>query len=112
LPERFLRLKQAQQDGALMALQQVESILRQTVLDEWDVRCRSSTVRNPAGYLFGMIQKAIRGEFNAWAAKVEPAPPKSASVMQDTPILSSRSKAISDVAKQHIAQIREFLGKD
>jgi len=111
LPERFLRLKQAQQDGALMALQQVESALRQTVLDEWDVRCRGSSVRNPAGYLFGIIQRAIRGEFNTWAAKVEPAPPKSASVMQDTPVPSAHPKMLSDVAKQHIAQIREFLGK-
>jgi len=112
LPERFLRLKQAQQDGVLMALQQVESSMRQAVLDEWDVRCRSSTVRNPAGYLFGMIQKAIRGEFNAWAAKAEPAltQPVSAAV-QRTTASTSQPKAISDVAKQHIAQIREFLGK-
>jgi len=107
LPERFLGLKQAQQDGALVALQQVESTLRQSVLDEWDVRCRSSTVRNPAGYLFGMIQKAIRGEFNAWAAKAEPAP----AVVQSTSTPPSQPKVLSDIAKQHIAQIREFLGK-
>jgi len=107
LPERFLGLKQAQQNGALMALQQVQSTLRQTVLDEWDVRCRGSSVRNPAGYLFGMIQKAIRGEFNAWAAKAEPAPAATPSM----PASPSQPKALSDVAKQHIAQIREFLGK-
>jgi len=107
LPERFLGLKQAQQDGALMALQQVESTQRQSVLDEWDIRCRGSSVRNPAGYLFGIIQKAIRGEFNAWAAKAEPAP----AVAQRVPVPSSEPKMLSDVAKQHIAQIREFLGK-
>jgi len=103
LPDRFLGLKPAQQDGALMALQKVESALCQTVLDEWDIRCRSSTVRNPAGYLFGIIQRAIRGEFNAWAAKAESAPSQ--------PAPPSQPKALSDVAKQHIAQIREFLGK-
>jgi len=109
LPERFLNLKPAQQDGALMALQQVESTQRQSVLDEWDVRCRGSSVRNPAGYLFGMIQKAIRGEFNAWAAKEEP---KSAPALtQHVPASPPQPKALSDVAKQHIAQIREFLGK-
>jgi len=101
------RLKQAQQDGALMALQQVESTLRQSVLDEWDVRCRSNVVRNPAGYLFGIIQRAIRGEFNAWAARVEAAP----AVAQRMPASLQQPKALSDVAKQHIAQIREFLGK-
>jgi len=112
LPERFLGLKPAQQDGALMALQQVESTLRQAVLDEWEIRCRSSIVRNPAGYLFGMIQKAIRGEFNAWAAKVEPASSEPASaVVQHKSVPVSQPKVLSDVAKQHIAQIREFLGK-
>jgi len=104
LPERFLNLKPAQQDGVLVALQQVESTLRQTVLDEWDIRCRGSTVRNPAGYLFGIIQRAIRGEFNAWAAKVEPS---QASTPVPTP--SSQPKAVSDIAKQHLAQIRELL---
>jgi len=113
LPERFLRLKPAQQDGALMALQQVASALRQTVLDEWEIRCRSSTVRNPAGYLFGMIQKAIRGEFNAWAAKVEPASSASLSgITQNAPTPPSNPKLLSEVAKQHLAQIREMLGKD
>jgi len=107
-----LRLKQAQQDGVFVALQQVESTQRQAVLDEWDVRCRSSVVRNPAGYLFGIIQRAIRGEFNAWAAKVEPASSEPASaVVQHKSAPVSQSKAPSDVAKQYIAQIREFLGK-
>jgi hypothetical protein len=52
-----------------VALQQVDELLRQAVLDEWDARCRNSAVRNPAGYLFGIIQKAIRGEFKAWAGE-------------------------------------------
>jgi len=109
LPERFLGLKQAQQDGAL----QVESTLRQSVLDEWDVRCRGSSVRNPAGYLFGIIQKAIRGEFNAWAAKVEPVSSASSpAITQNAPAPPSNPRLLSEVAKQHIAQIREMLGKD
>jgi hypothetical protein len=63
-----------------VALQQVDESLRQAVLDEWDARCRNSAVRNPAGYLFGIIQKAIRGEFKAWAGEggspsTPPAPP-------------------------------------
>ena len=76
LPDRFLRLKEEQQAGALVALQQVDESLRQAVLDEWAARCGSSTVRNPAGYLFGIIQKALRGEFKAWAAEC-PSPPRS-----------------------------------
>ena len=74
LPERFLRLKDEQQAGALVALQQVDEAQRQAVLDEWAARCHNSAVRNPAGYLFGIIQKAIRGEFKAWAGTDAAAP--------------------------------------
>jgi hypothetical protein len=35
LPERFLELKEEQQDGALLALWQVDETQRQVVLDEW-----------------------------------------------------------------------------
>ena len=68
LPDRFLALTAEQQAGALVVMQQVDVDLRQTVLDEWEARCCDSVVRNPAGYLFGIIHKAIRGEFKAWAA--------------------------------------------
>ena len=81
VPDYFLRLKEEQQAGALVALQQVDESLRQGVLDEWAARCGSSGVRNPAGYLFGIIQKAMRGEFKAWAAESPSArcPPPTAS---------------------------------
>lgn len=69
LPHRFLALRDEQRNGALVALQQVDESQRQAVLDEWAARCCNSTVRNPAGYLFGIIQKAIRGEFKAWAGE-------------------------------------------
>jgi hypothetical protein len=74
LPQRFLGLKDEQRNGTLVALQQVDESQRQAVLDEWAARCRNSTVRNPAGYLFGIIQKAIRGEFKAWAGENGAAP--------------------------------------
>lgn len=75
LPDRFLALRGEQQSGAMVALRQVEADQRQAVLDEWAARCRHSTVRNPAAYLFGIIQKAIRGEFKAWASQSDTKPP-------------------------------------
>src|SRR3546814_6816840 len=56
----------------------VDASLSQAVLDEWATRCSSHGIRNPAGCLFGIIQRAIHGEFNAWAKKDAPsayAPP-------------------------------------
>lgn len=74
LPQRFLVLKEEQQSGALVALQRVDDTLQQAVLDEWAARCQAGGIRNPAGYLFGVIQKAIKGEFHAWAGQSEHVP--------------------------------------
>ncbi|EWC41171.1 MULTISPECIES: STY4528 family pathogenicity island replication protein [Pseudomonadaceae] len=102
LPERFLRLKDEQQAGALVALQQVDEAQRQAVLDEWAARCGGSTVRNPPGYLFGIIQKAIRGEFRAWAGQ------------GDARAMSGPASAVSkaagpEVAQAHITRLRSLL---
>ena len=107
LPERFLRLKDEQQAGALVALQQVDEAQRQAVLDEWAARCGGSTVRNPAGYLFGIIQKAIRGEFKAWAGESASAPP-AARPPASAPT-SSPAPASPEVARAYLAQLREAL---
>ena len=76
LPERFTALKMQQQRGVLAALQAVDADLRQPILDEWDIRCSKSAIRNPAGYLFGLVQRAVRGEFIPWAAAPPGAEPR------------------------------------
>jgi hypothetical protein len=58
-----------------VALQQVDAALRQAVLDEW-AALQQPWHPQPAGYLFGIIQRAIRGEFNAWARKTPPRHPR------------------------------------
>ena len=102
-------MKEEQQAGALVALQQVDAPLRQAVLDEWAERCRGATVRNPAGYLFGIIQRAIRGEFNAWTKQTDTAPttPAAARAPPEPP----RNVVPPEVARQHIDRLRELLRK-
>lgn len=75
IPERFEKLRPEQQAGAWMALEAVDARLHQAIFDEWEARCRDSAVRNPAGYLFGIIQKALRGTFHAWAGGKEQGKP-------------------------------------
>ncbi|MDT4818649.1 hypothetical protein FQZ97_517470 [compost metagenome] len=101
LPERFLALRDEQQAGALVALQQVEAEQRQAVLDEWAARCRSNEVRKPAGYLFGIIQAAIRGEFNAWAGQ-----DKSKAAADPPP---GPRTANPEVVHSHLAQLHALL---
>ena len=118
LPERLLRLKDEQQSGALVALQQVDDSLRQAVLDEWDARCRNSAVRNPAGYLFGIIQKAIRGEFKAWAGEgaspstppPPPAPPRPAAPAPSAPLSPAPNGPGREAARAYLAKLRSSLG--
>ena len=107
-PKRFAELKAEQQAGARMALQQVDGGLRQAVLDDWAARCSSHGVRNPAAYLFGIIQRAIRGEFNAWAKQPGAAPP-TPSPARAPPPEPPRNVVPPEVARQHIERLRERL---
>ncbi|MEE5091704.1 STY4528 family pathogenicity island replication protein, partial [Xanthomonas euvesicatoria] len=115
LPAVFLRLKDEQQAGALVALEQVPAAQRQAVVDEWAARCRDSAVRSPAGYLFGIIQKALRGEFNAWASArgdtdgntpaTAPSPTAPPPPPAEAPKPASR-----EVVQAHLDRLRAILG--
>jgi len=107
-PKRFAELKAEQQAGARMALQQVDDGLRQAVLDDWAARCSSQVIRNPAAYLFGIIQRAIRGEFNAWAKQPGPAPPTPPAARAPPPE-PPRNVVPPEVARQHIERLRKRL---
>lgn len=82
--------------------------MQQSVLDEWDARCRCDTVRNPAGYLFGIIQKALRGEFTVWAGQAaQHARPNAATRGDVAPY--PPDPAMRKAAQQHIAKLRDLL---
>ncbi|KMQ79264.1 hypothetical protein BPMI_00632c [Candidatus Burkholderia pumila] len=111
LPDRFMALQAGQQSGMLAALQAIDADLHQAVIDEWDVRCQVGTIKNPAGYLFGIVQKAMCGEFRAWAG---------GKVSSGLPISTSPSFAAlsapplptnPDVEKEHLSRIRQLLGR-
>ena len=106
-------MRSSLRDGALAALRQVDEGLRQAVLDEWDARCRSSAVRSPAGYLFGIVQKAIRGDFKAVAAYeaaselAEPRPPPPAPFPPPAPSTLASPEFIRACRER----LRSVLGK-
>jgi hypothetical protein len=114
-PERFLALKEEQQAGGMIALQQVDETLRQAVLDEWAARCADSRVRHPAGYLFGIIQKALRGEFKAWVAQEgntrRDSSERAGKAADEATALSSSSSVPADreVARTHLARLASIL---
>ena len=113
LPQRFFALKEEQQSGALVALQRVDDTLQQAVLDEWAARCHTGGIRNPAGYLFGVIQKAIKGEFHVWAGQQEPAP----TTISSSSLASLRAPERDwsppsidhEAAQQHLTRLHDLL---
>jgi len=107
LPERFTHLREEQQAGALVALRQVDETLRQAVLDEWAMRCADSGIRKPAGYLFGIIQKAIKGEFNPVAGE-RPQPPPS-SPPHASPSKSKPERASPEAVRRHLARLHDIM---
>jgi len=106
IPAAFDRLPLVQKSGALSALRQVPVDVQQAILDEWSARISNGTIQNPAGYLFGIIQKAMRGEFRAWAGLRNPRRARSAGVnsLRDQP-----SRVDPAVAQANIAKLRALL---
>lgn len=102
-PPAFTALKPTQQAAARVALEQVDVALRQSVLDEWAARCQRQQVHSPAGYLFGIIQKALKGEFTAWAATPSAPTPK------PTPAPPPATARDPAVAEAHMADLRALL---
>jgi hypothetical protein len=113
LPPRFDRLDDEQKAGALLALRKVDRELQQPVIDEWNVRCCDSYIKKPANYLFGLIQRAIRGEFHAWAG-VDPI--KEFKAEQSAPHIDSKAvrpttPSDPEQVKAHITRLQAIFQK-
>lgn len=64
-PPLFKQLANDQQQDVLTQLAILPLSTQQALLNEWQARCSTQTIRNPAGYLFGMLKKAQQGAFRA-----------------------------------------------
>ncbi|MCV4282271.1 hypothetical protein OH713_05730 [Pseudomonas capsici] len=63
-PAAFQALAYDQRQKIQVALSLISPQLQSQVLEQWAQRCDRQVMRNPAGYLFGMIDRARNGEFN------------------------------------------------
>lgn len=108
LPPRFSLLRPQEQSAALATLQQVDPALRQAVLDEWQVRCEAGGVQRPDAYLFGILQKALRGDFHPWATQTQPKP--SPPTPSPSPSSPEQQQARLDCARRHLTELRALLG--
>lgn len=102
LPPGFSQLRAEEQSAAQAMLQRVELSLRQAVLDEWQVRCDAGGIQQPAAYLFGILQKALRGDFHPWAK------PHQTTALAPLPPEQEQQRVKH--AQQHLAHLRQLLG--
>ncbi|MDY0249988.1 MAG: STY4528 family pathogenicity island replication protein [Pseudomonas sp.] len=61
-----------ERDQAIAQLNNLNPLIQQQILHELASRCETGEIRNPSSYLFGLVRKAERGEFKAWAAHAAP----------------------------------------
>lgn len=115
VPERFKGLSLKQQNLTLSAMHQMAPTLQQQIFLEWNKRCESMSIRKPAAYLLGIVQKALQGELNA----LDHAPPQPPSPIkpQERNCYKPQSPQVEEtpaereVALQHIARLREIVGR-
>lgn len=62
-PQLFAYLAPDQKRDVLLQLQKFPPHIQQSILAEWQARCQTQEIRNPAAYLFGIIKKARIGIF-------------------------------------------------
>lgn len=66
---RFQRLPPNDQRYLTQRLRGLSLQQRQDVLHEWHCRCAAGYVKNAIAYLYGLIKKAVAGQFRLWAAR-------------------------------------------
>ena len=64
-PKAGQLLTATQREHAHSALNALAPETRNPLLDQWGARCNAGGVKKPFGYLMSLVQRALKGEFNA-----------------------------------------------
>lgn len=69
-----LHLSPSERQAVTVTLNKLKPADRQAVLNEAGARCAAGSVRKPAAYLMGLIQRALKGDFHPWAGQADSLP--------------------------------------
>lgn len=100
-PGSFERLPPDQRQKALVGLELISVELQQSLLDQWAARLAQGSMRNPFGYLLGMIEKARNGEFNLVGQAGADRERCPASPVSTVPVAEQVRQEPPPVARQH-----------
>ncbi|MBL0797077.1 STY4528 family pathogenicity island replication protein [Pseudomonas sp. B7] len=116
LPQCLANAKADQQQDVLAALTRLPPQHRQQVLDELQARSQRGTVRNVVAYFFGLINRALAGEFRPWAGRVKEqktaapiTPPQVASVAVEIRQKPANKSKTTQRGRPHFAEMRKIM---
>ncbi|GAB5337055.1 STY4528 family pathogenicity island replication protein [Pseudomonas fluorescens] len=105
-----LHLSPSERQAVTVTLNKLKPADRQAVLNEAGARCAAGSVRKPAAYLMGLIQRALKDDFRPWAGQAEslpmteppPAPPRQ---------LRKKGEPASALAQACLDELRQLRSK-
>ncbi|WP_431033315.1 STY4528 family pathogenicity island replication protein [Pseudomonas yamanorum] len=105
-----LHLSPSERQAVAVALNKLNPADQQAVLNEAGARCTAGGIRNPAAYLMGLAQRALKGDFRPWASQAEPSP--IAEPPPTAPSRPSRKKGepASALAQACLNELRQLRG--
>ncbi|RXF63952.1 hypothetical protein BKM77_15330 [Pseudomonas syringae] len=105
-----LHLSPSERQAIAVALNKLKPADRQAVLNEAGARCAAGSVRKPAAYLMGLIQRALKDDFRPWVGRAEPSP-----IAEPPPPAPSRTsrqqgEPASALAQACLNELRQLRG--
>ncbi|MFS2198831.1 STY4528 family pathogenicity island replication protein [Pseudomonas sp. Pseusp3] len=106
-----LHLSPSERQAVTVALNKLNPADRQAVLNEAGARCAVGSIRKPAAYLMGLVQRALKGDFHPWAGQTEPS-----HIVEPPPTAPSRpsrkqGEPVSALAQACLNELRQLRSK-
>lgn len=105
-----LHLSPSERQAVTVTLNKLKPADRQAVLNEAGARCAAGSVRKPAAYLMGLIQRALRGDFHPWAGQAESLPMAEPRPTPSRP-LRKKGEPASALAQACLDELRQLRSK-
>ena len=106
-----LHLSPSERQAIAVALNKLKPADRQAVLNEAGARCAAGSVRKPAAYLMGLIQRALKGDFRPWAGQAEPSPIAEPPAPPPSRPIRKQGEPASALAQACLNELRQLRGK-
>lgn len=106
-----LHLSPSERQAVAVALNKLKPADRQAVLNEAGARCTAGSVRKPAAYLMGLIQRALKGDFHPWAGQAEPVSIAESPSPRPSRPSRQQGEPASAVAQACLNELRQLRGK-